>query len=434
MANESENIDIPEFVNARSREIEAIEKSLSVSHKKSLFWQKCPYYRRRRSRCFDQRKKKRTHRRKDRHFLRTHTYYAKRFFMLKLSYCSVPVSRRVKSSKFIYKSQSRGFLFDETFRRGYVYDREAVLTYLRSMRSVDDTGRDSCQPAVPYPVDAHFAPSSVTVDPAATAFVRIDFDKVGVVQEIQNCWSAVVTSSEVVVIGGSLPITPLRELECVIAVYRKSGYPFEELMAIDGVQVYPGEAGSIESHKIFCTRQNIMPVYQLLTDRHGFIPICLDEIHRIALENDQMTPYDNISTGLYREIETALNREIIDQYNRTPPSKRIAYDTSRLFIGSLDQPGHPPVQYFLFSALKGTVKRAADILLDRQRIGRVIRAAYRFTSGRVCGLGAIHLPDLPHTKIPDQVAEGGHNLVGSKMLCQNIDQENPYEIEIYRVL
>lgn len=126
----NESIDIVEFLKARSHEVEAIEKSIAVSHKQSLAWQRLPYYKRRRNRNFDRRlSKKFSHRPKDRHALRTHTYYAKRFFMLKLPAFSIPLRRRLKSMKYIYKSQSRGFVFDESFRGICVYRRAEVLDF-----------------------------------------------------------------------------------------------------------------------------------------------------------------------------------------------------------------------------------------------------------------------------------------------------------------
>ncbi|ORD99976.1 hypothetical protein A0H76_2564 [Hepatospora eriocheir] len=117
---------VDEFVNSRSKEIKEIEKSIETKKKQSLIWQRLPHYKRRRNRNYDKRHTKKVKpRKKDRHVLRTHTYFAKRFFMLKLKdKLSIPLNRRVKSDKFIYKFSLRLLVFDESFRGVFEYKRD----------------------------------------------------------------------------------------------------------------------------------------------------------------------------------------------------------------------------------------------------------------------------------------------------------------------
>lgn len=373
-----ESIDVAEFVKARSREIEAIEKSISVSHKQSLLWQRLPHYKRRRNRNYDKRtNRKFTRRKKDRHPLRTHTFYAKRFFMLKTASFSVPIRRRLKSAKYIYKSQGRGFIFDESFRGAYVYSRcDAV-----AMRD----------------------------DGALGAFVaKIDFGAEGVVQYIDNQYEAIVDGDRLIVVGRDIGDNFIEKIECLVSVMMKGSDQFDRC---ETARIYRSGGDALETHKIVCRRSEIMNIFQALTNS-GLIPVCIEEIHRLSLENDRMTVYDNVGSSLYAEIENAVNGEIIAKYDRTPASKKQRYDLARLFLQN-----EPVGGYFTFRVVRGACGPGAEIFSHDAVVGRVVRSAYKFTCGSCCGLGFSYgvLPSDPLT-------------------CKNLQQGNHYPIELTRRL
>lgn len=370
---DNDSIDVVDFMKARSKEIEAIERSIETSHKKSLLWQRIPFYRRRRNRNYDKRSKKKfSYRKKDRHFLRTHTFYAKRFFMLKLNAFSIPLARRLKSSKYMYKSQHRGFIFDESFR-----------------------GAHACAKS----------------DLAQAVARGIDLAKDGVIQYIDNEYEVIVDGDRIISIGKNLCGGAGMEGQAVVSVILKKDYRFEELDASLSATIYKpsGMGNGLETHKILCPRTSVMSVYQKLQSS-GFIAVCLDEIHRLALERDCMTVYDNVHSPLFKEIEAAQNAEKIAKYERTPASKKQAYDLGRLHLH--DEPVHG---YFIFQITKGSCEGRAEILSGGECIGRVIRGGYKFSSGRCHGLGFCY----------NQQAQGPYHV-------RNLGQKNSYEMEIIK--
>ncbi|KAI4292272.1 hypothetical protein PAPHI01_1563 [Pancytospora philotis] len=377
-----EVINTVEFLKARSQEIAAMEKSLDVTHKTSLAWQRLPYYKRRRNRNYDKRmNKKFTHRPKDRHALRTHTFYAKRFFMLKVGAYSIPLRRRLKSAKFIYKSQARGFFFDESFRGAYCYstaDAKALCSKDKSCCLAD-----------------------------------VDFNAHSVVQYIGNRCEAIVDGDRLILIGEPLSIQPIETIDCSVSVLSKKELIFKDsqLYKIHSA-VHP-----IETHKILCKRSEIMKLFEDLANA-GLIPVCYEEIARLALENDCMTVYDEVSSPLYAAIENSINEEIVDKYNRTPASKKQAYDTSKLFLQA-----EPAGTYFIFRVPKGAAERAAEIYLNGMLVGHVVRSAYKFASGFCCGLGFFYEPG-----VADSCSAEGD-------LCvKNLAQTNAYPIEIIKFI
>ncbi|RVD92192.1 hypothetical protein TUBRATIS_13210 [Tubulinosema ratisbonensis] len=95
-------IDPIEFIEARSKEINLLEENISKKRKKTMLFQRLPFFLRRRTQSY--KPKKRKTRKKS--FLTT--YIGKRFFVTD----TLPIKRRLKSSKFVYKSK-KVFLFYE---------------------------------------------------------------------------------------------------------------------------------------------------------------------------------------------------------------------------------------------------------------------------------------------------------------------------------
>lgn len=400
---EHKDINVIDFIEARSKEIQFIEESIKTTNKKTMLFQRLPFYKRRRNRNYDQRKSKKfSYRKKDRHFLRTHTYYSKRFFMLNLGKVSIPITRRIKSSKYIYKSQERGFVFDESFRGGTVYDKDYVL------------GLDAA-------VDGYSGGAFIKSHPLGARHIsvrdllsQVDLSRYNEVQSINNEYEAVVTKSSIILVGSVL-CAEGRPLECVFSVMKHDCID----QVLDLKSVYKNSSGGLESYKIICKRSEAMDIYQRLVSCN-VIPICLSEIHRLSLENDVLSVYDNVSSSLYQDIEAGVNSEIVSKYERTPKSKKQSYDLDKLYLSK-----EKPVIYFIFRVAKGSVSNCGEIFDDDECIGRVVRSAYKFGEGRCFGLGFLK----------EAVASKAKHLLspGRVFFCRNLGQSNYYEISVTKI-
>lgn len=387
----NETINIIDFMKARGKEIEAIEASIENSKKKSMLFQRVPFYKRRRNRNYDKRmNRKFTYRKRDRHFLRTHTFYSKRFFMLKLQYCSIPVTRRIKSSKYIYKSQHRGFIFDESFRKVYVYKKGIIYNLVHNTDLNDKFFTSEIQ----------------------NILKNLDFNKNDKIQYFNNEFEIIVQGHSLFSIGKRLIEEHQNVSYCCISVMKKDIPKECDLSDFESVKIAVSEEKGLETCKILCKRSEIMNIFQKMIV-NGFIPICLDEINRLALENSLMSIYDNVKSEIFEEIEAARNEEIIGKYNRTPSSKKQKYGTSGLYLS------HRLVwKYFMFKILKGRSMPGAEIYNDEKCVGHVIRSEFKYSSAYNYGLGFF-------------TSEISFEDCG--LYCKNLGQSNFYEIEIEKV-
>lgn len=445
-AEENEDINIIDFIQSRSKEIQAIEDSINKTSKKTMLFQRLPFYKRRRNRNYDKRQlKKFSYRKRDRHFLRTHNYYAKRFFMLKVENFSIPFRRRLKSSKYIYKSQDRGFIFDESFRGATEYKREDVFGS-NSVGSPADDGKD-CENGTIMMVEEFLNKINGSKEIQQYSY--------GIVQQVDNEYEIIFKKESVILIGKRLNITGC-PIDCVFSVIHKDRleeilespfssnmkYSFYKAKCDYSTQDKTGSYKSLETYKIFCARSEVMNVYQKMING-GVVPICLLEIHRLALENNLLTVYDNVSSALFKKIEKSSCRDIIEKYDRTPPSKRQEYNLNLLFLSN-----ERVYKYFIFRILKGTADAAAEIFSEsqvefseemggfscvyRDPVGRVVRSAYKFGSGKCFGLGFFKKP--PETsKCCFEPEDDLILCIGKKFLCKNLSQDNFYELEIVRI-
>lgn len=425
---EHKDIDAIELIEARSKEIQFIEESIKKSNKKTMLFQRLPFYKRRRNRNYDKRaSKKFTYRKKDRHFLRTHTYYAKRFFMLKLDIkgngengieryndISIPLKRRIKSDKYIYKSQDRGFLFDESFRGGFYYDTNEFMPEILRFRSESITSINENK--------IELIPTLTKVSLCALS-TAIDLNKYDQVQTIDNLYDVILTKSNIYIIGAFLVdccVTP-KPMSSILSIWKKENYGFYELKDLKEYQIYPDNQGNIQNYKILCERSQVMNIYQILIS-NSIIPICLEEIYRISIESDQMTVYDNIKSEIFNLIEKSTNKEIVAKYNRTPKSKKQELETDELYISkdlNFSYGGNP--KYCVFSASKGSPERGGYLYRGELCVGRVIRSAYKFTKGKCFGLCAIYQNEYNSIEL------------GNELSCKNIGQSNFYSVEIVKM-
>ncbi|ELA41917.1 uncharacterized protein VICG_01101 [Vittaforma corneae ATCC 50505] len=434
MHNDINTID---FIEARAKEIQHIESSINKSSKKTMLFQRLPFYKRRRNRNYDKRmSRKFTYRKKDRHFLRTHTFYSKRFFMLKLDTSediSVPFKRRLKSNKYIYKSQDRGFVFDESFRGGCFCDKNDFVRMLELGMSVNES---SLLQTVTASTSKSSKPSNMgilstmTKAPIQQLFNHIDLSIHDRVQSISNLFDIIVTASTVFFVGvypehPSLHFSPL---DCVFSIMKNENHDFSYLKNLKSVKVFKNNSNSLETYKIICDRSEAMPIYEKLIN-NSIIPVCLEEINRIAIENDQITVYDNLNSEIFKIIERSKNKEIIEKYNRTPPSKRQSYDLDFLFLSqdseiyrNLNHPGK--IIYCVFSVVKGSVHRCAQLFCGEECIGRVVRSEYKFSSGCCYGLGVLYSWKCDTEKFNFE----------EKFTCKNLSQKNFYEVSIKKIM
>lgn len=319
-----DDINTVDFVEARSLEIQCIEESINKSNKKTMLFQRLPFYKRRRNRNYDKKVKKFTYRKRDRHFLRTHNFYAKRFFMLKLEKTSIPITRRIKSSKFIYKSKDRGFLFDESFRGVFEYNLVDIESY--DNKNICDDVVDQLLINSPLGVD------EITVEKLRSL---VDFTLLNKVQRFNNEYEVVVAERSIILVGKSISRLIPANFYSALSIINNNNLDLKNItINYNGrfkTNIICFSSDGIETNKILCLRQEVMNFWQFLIS-NKIIPICLNEIHRIYFESDQMSIYDNIKSNLFEKIEHKVNESIIMKYERTPISKRVSFDTGKLFL------------------------------------------------------------------------------------------------------
>jgi hypothetical protein len=361
------------FAKDRATEIQHMESAIETSRKKSMMFQRLPFYLRRRPRSSGDVARKKRHRKRDRHALRTHTWYAKRFAMIKVWGASLPLKRRMKSDKFIYRSQHRGFVFDESYKKIVVYHR-----------------------------------------PGGVAGVSMDHENV-----VQRLWhnesvvEVILTREFLVAI--SLGDVELRDVDgrlleehsrigCCLSVLKadalfgeRAGGEYSKVLLelgrgslnelLKGDFIIPVRSLSeSESGKILLGRTRAMDFWQKLVTA-GIIPVGIEELQRIALENDWMLyPFDSVHTSAYGEYERALVEPLRAKYERTPRGKRTRIDVGQLYLHTGRR-----VKYAIFEMRKGCVERCAFIHNSSgEEVGRVIRCAFSFTRGCAKGLCCLH--------------------------------------------
>lgn len=384
------NINTIEMVNARAKEIKAIEESIATNNKKTMLFQRLPYYLRRRSRNNFKRKAKHSHRKKDRHFMRSHVFCAKRFFMLKIQHFSLPYGRRIKSSKFIFKSIDRGFFIEESFR------------------GITSIGLEPNQTTKVSDLSGYLSTES-----ANKIVQHLHKLKYKVIYDIENGIEIMVDENQIIMVGCQLN-KPDIDLSCISLILANSS--IEKLKLKNEIKLFKStnKTCGLETHKIICNRNQVMATFQSLMAA-GMIPVSLLEIERLALENQVMTIYDKADSELFNEIDQAIISQLIKKYERTPAGKKQAYDITKLKLSCKTN-----LKYCIFKINKGTCKRGAEIFANCLVIGRVVRAGYSYAKGIVCGLGYIYEENMAEMfNMEDK-------------WVKDLDQQVKYKIEIVK--
>ncbi|ADM11948.1 uncharacterized protein Eint_080110 [Encephalitozoon intestinalis ATCC 50506] len=364
-----------DFVEERSKEIQSIEAAIETNRKKSMMFQRLPFYLRRRLRSHEKRtRKKNRMRKKDRHGLRTHVWYAKRFEMLKVWNTSIPLRRRMKSSKFIYKSQKkRGFVFDESYKDIVVYKRP----------DVEISGIDFSLGDVVQRIQQKNIVFEAIVSERFLIIITSDLEEIefGMILEeygrIECCLSLIQVDElfldEVNDETGRLTR---------ILSHKEKGKIDRALSDRSSMAIFVRSLSQAESGKVLLKRNMVMSFWQDIVNV-GIIPICIEELQRLALENDYMVyPFDYSTTRLYKDFEQSYTEPIKSKYERTPRSKKMALNMDLMYIYTSD-----PVVFASFELEKGRADRCAFIFDENDTvIGRVIRGGFCFTKGLCRGL------------------------------------------------
>jgi len=398
------------FVNERAKEIQAIEAAIDASRRKSMMFQRLPFYLRRRTRSHEKRSRRRKNvRRKDRHGLRTHTWYAKRFEMVKAWGTSIPFRRRLKSSKFIYKSQSRGYVFDESYKKAVVYERQSTLSFA-SVLGINLEMEDVIQTIV-------FGNAMLEVIVSEKYVVVISAEE----ESLKVCTEGMAEHSR---IECCLSIIKADEMFLDIAIEESSRFAkiycnkrcLRVEDAVDGEVdriLYIRSMSEHESGKILVKRGQVMGLWQDMINA-GMVPICVEELQRLAFENEYMVyPFDYPNSSLYKELERSCVDPVREKYERTPISKKMHIDTGLMYLAA-----DGIVSFVVFELEKGHADRCALIYDESNRlIGRVVRGGFWFTRG-LCGGLAYVTNDVQS---------------GAEFYLRNIDSKHFYQIRVTKV-
>lgn len=338
-----DEIKIEDFLHERTDDIQKLETAINSSKKKSLLFQRLPFYKRRRTRSNIRRKTKPC-RNKSRHILRTHVWYAKRFKMIKINNVSLPLTRNIKSSKYIYKSQKRGFIFDETYKKIKINKIEDSIykNYEKNIVHLVNTENGIIEIVITDNLLIEFIPNLLESN------------------NEKACLSVIKIKDE------------------LLDQFSKD----IELDLINGNPCFIKSSSKFETGKILLKQCDVMDTWNQMI-KNGVIPICIEELYRIGIENDYLIyPFDCVNSHFFKNYENKLNDIFLQKYNRTPASKKVKINEADLYIYSTEK-----IYYYVFELKKGVLTKNAIIYnQSNDVIGKVIRGSFCFTVGKSRGL------------------------------------------------
>ncbi|EQB60908.1 hydrolase (alpha beta hydrolase superfamily) [Vairimorpha apis BRL 01] len=292
-----EEIKIEDFLNERTEDIQKLEKAINGSKKKSLLFQRLPFYKRRRTRSNIRKKMKRC-RKRQRHILKTHVWYAKRFKMIKINNISLPLALKTEIG-IIEIIITNNFLIEFLPEFFGSSDVEACLSLIKVKNNLLEQFSDN-----------------------------IEHD------------------------------------------------------LINGIPCFIKSSSEFETGKILLKKCDVMDIWKMMI-KNGVIPICIEELYRISIENKFMIfPFDDINSFFYKHYEDKINDTFLQKYHRTPASKKVKINEKDLYIYTLKK-----IYYYIFELKKGVLSKNA-VIYDKTNliIGKVIRGSFCFTSGRSRGI------------------------------------------------
>ena len=423
--NDNKTIELKKFIEDRSNDIKEMMKSLSPK-KKSLAFQRLPYYKRRRPKtpdirnspkCKNSSRTKFKKKKKNPQFV----YYAKRYKMLKmeidkenhnyaneenLSY-KIPYKRIVKSEKFIYKSNKRGYFADQTFLgfktchwTDFPIKIEKKLNFCEEyffgklisfFRLGDYVIYQDPENIFSWPISSYSDPKQDYID-NNIIFSVIEGEK----KLDKSMFNSLIATSEIdqkkdhqstknfnkqIYIMDS-PKTIIKNT--AIKAFKEN---------IDGkckfTKVIVDPSNEIANHlpckKIFCHKKFAVKIIDLLT-KNGFILMSLTEQQRLYLEKGHLMPYfDEPHTKIYEMYEKNIFGDLREKYERTPKAKRINYE--KLKIPFFELKTQKKKFTYLVNCIKfGNIERGFEILdKDENKVGVVLRGSFCFTIGKSRG-------------------------------------------------
>ncbi|KAM0687908.1 Ribonucleases P/MRP protein subunit pop1 [Conglomerata obtusa] len=412
-----DEIDANNFVDARSAEIQILEKKINQTTKKTQLFQRLPFHKRRRTKSRDTRRTPNKHaRRKKRKgkkhlhpMLVTHVWFAKRFEMIELFNTKLPLQRRIKSDKFIYKSYDRGFIFDDSYKDIRIYNIKDINNSALVQNSLNV--KIICNnETIEYKNVKEFLDvidENIVIETflkIENNFVKCDFIK------ISNFLISVCMFNDI--LDTLMRCLEYTKFDICFSVFKGTRYfsetgiykltekidtPFENYMndmmqlciedsAFSTEFLFVQNKINFETGKIFVKRENAMKVWQMLNNV-GFIPISINEMLRLGLEEKKLIfPFDYPNSIFYEEFEEKLVKPIKEKYDRTPPAKRINYEKNGIYQPFIIPKNISSFYICYFTVKKGVANRLAIIYDNDDIVGYVLRGAYCFSLGKCRGV------------------------------------------------
>lgn len=367
-----EEIYVKEFLKERNDEINELINSLDRK-KKTLEFQRLPFYKRRRTKNLNKKKKQNNNKKNKIDWLPMHIYYAKRFQMTKLNGFKIPLLRRQKSEKFIYKSAYRGFLMDEGFMGVNIHKINDYPNLLETKSNIFIDSIINNEPVSYCKINDLIIIQSLLINDYN--IFSIFYGKILIVGKYKlNDFNNIFKNGD---IENKISINinyPKQE-------YCKEFNKFEE----EYFYIFPTE--QLFKYKIIFNK-NIMKLLFNLFLIKGYIPICINELFRISIESNIILNFDYTNTSFYEIFEKAVYNYEYEKYKRTPKGKRKNYKA----IG-FNQPFNLNIKYpetHIFNLENGSFERGSLVYKDNILCGIVIRGSFCFSIGKERGIISIN--------------------------------------------
>ncbi|KAF7684480.1 hypothetical protein TCON_0345 [Astathelohania contejeani] len=343
-----------EFIKARAAEIEDLEASLSTNTKKTMLFQRLPFHKRRRNSSYRRRRSTKS--------AKPHRWFAKRFRMVDLYGVRMPMESNHKSDSYIYKSQERGFIFHEAYKKAYVYQ------LIENCKEINYTIRDSVQICILEGervevaiIDKCLIIIQMCEKHLVEAPFLFSFEKIFLLLKGKNRRTGRYLNEELV------------EQE-INAKYDEKSYLFIKY-SFDSIIT-----------GIVLTCYNVTGSICDYFTRKGMVVIGIKEALRVALENKELLyPFDYPNLHLFKQYEAVLMDPIKAKYDRTPPAKRPVYNADEYpFYLPLDN----IVSIWYFKCLRGGCLKKGAMIYSKENeiIGYVLRGAFSYTIGKCAGI------------------------------------------------
>lgn len=351
--NNRETINSVEFVKARAEEIRRLEELIETTRKKTMLFQRLPFHKRRRCRSFRCRgRRPRTS--------GINSWLAKRFRMIKIYGTKLPLQRYAKSDSFIYKSFERGFLFYESHKKAYVFEKGC---FSFSAFECFNTERYTVVVSMDH-VPCGMSPVGCLDTPIAVmGNVCMARGVYATDRDMRSEWCEVAKTLD-------------EYIDCCVKSENNAASSHDAL-----VFAFVESLGTLEKGRIFVQKSHLMSLWQKMTLK-GFIPVSIDELLRIGLETKTLVfPFDYAHTVFFREYERERMAPVVAKYNRTPVAKKPRV-TSDVVCFEHFEGG----RLLFFDVPCGKVRRCASVFCEDVKVGSVLRSAYCYSIGRVRGI------------------------------------------------